>query len=160
MATAKELGVDATADKPPADNWFVDVPNGNFQAAFHWTDGGATPYDMYSDIFDGAQYVPVGQKANWNFGRYQNDDATAAFKTYASSSSEDDRTAALNKIQQIFVDDVPGIALWSRPQHGAVLDEELRRLAGRGQPVRRAAADPSERCRDRHEAQARQLSRR
>ena len=115
VATAKELGVDASADKPPADNWFVDVPNGNFQAAFHWTDGGATPYDMYSDIFDGAQYVPVGQKANWNFGRYQNDDATAAFKTYASSSSDDDRKAAMNKIQQIFVDDVPGIALWSRP---------------------------------------------
>lgn len=116
VATAQELGVDATAEKPPADNWFEDVPLGNFQAAFHWTDGGATPYDMYSDIFDGAQYVPLGEKANWNFGRYQNDEATAAFKTYASSSSEDDRTAALNTIQKIYVDEVPGIALWSRPQ--------------------------------------------
>ena len=34
---------------------------------------------MYSDIIDGAQYVPVGEPANWNFGRYKNDDATAAF---------------------------------------------------------------------------------
>ncbi|WP_426594126.1 ABC transporter substrate-binding protein [Cellulomonas sp. McL0617] len=116
VATAKELGADATADKPPADNWFSDVPLGNFQAALHWTDGGATPYDMYSDMFDGAQYQPIGQKANWNFGRYQNDAATAAFKTYASSASADDRTKALNDIQQIFVDDVPAIAIWSRPQ--------------------------------------------
>jgi peptide/nickel transport system substrate-binding protein len=116
VATAQELGAQATALKPPADNWFEDVPLGNFQAAFHWTDGGATPYDMYSDIFDGAQYVPIGQKANWNFGRYQNDEATAAFETYASSSDEAARTDALNTVQKIFVDEVPGIALWSRPQ--------------------------------------------
>ncbi|WP_028046121.1 ABC transporter substrate-binding protein [Cellulomonas sp. URHE0023] len=116
VATAQELGAAATAEKPPADNWFADIEQGNFQAAFHWTDGGATPYDMYSDIFDGARYVPIGQKANWNFGRYQNAEAAAAFETYASSASEDERTAAMNTIQKIFVDDVPGIALWSRPQ--------------------------------------------
>lgn len=116
VAAAQSLGATATAEKPPADNWFEDVPLGNFQAALHWTDGGATPYDMYSDIMDGAQYVPLGEKANWNFGRYQNDEATAAFKTYASSSDEADRTDALNTIQKIFVEDVPGIAIWSRPQ--------------------------------------------
>ena len=116
MAAAQSLGATATAVKPPADNWFEDVPLGNFQAALHWTDGGATPYDMYSDIMDGAQYVPLGEKANWNFGRYQNDEATAAFETYASSSDEAARTAALNTIQQIFVEEVPGIAIWSRPQ--------------------------------------------
>ena len=116
VAAAQSLGATATAVKPPADNWFEDVPLGNFQAALHWTDGGATPYDMYSDIMDGAQYVALGEKANWNFGRYQNEEATAAFETYASSSDEADRTDALNTIQQIFVEDVPGIAIWSRPQ--------------------------------------------
>ncbi|WP_028050563.1 ABC transporter substrate-binding protein [Cellulomonas sp. URHD0024] len=116
VATAKELGADASALKPPSDNWFQDVPLGNFDAAYHWTDSGATPYDTYADIFDPSYNVAIGETANWNFGRYSNDAVAADFKTYASSADASARDAALANIQKTFVEDVPGIALWSRPQ--------------------------------------------
>lgn len=110
--------IGATADVQPAnaDGWFADIiPPGDFQATLHWTDGGSTPYDMYSDMFNGAYYQPLGEAANWNFGRFKNDEATAAFETYASTSDDAARTAAMDTIQRIFVDEVPAIAIWSRP---------------------------------------------
>ena len=53
-----------------------------------------------------------------NFGRYNNPEATALLKEYAQASDEAARTAALNKIQKIFVDDVPAIPIGTHPQLG------------------------------------------
>ncbi|PFG41928.1 peptide/nickel transport system substrate-binding protein [Isoptericola jiangsuensis] len=113
---AEQLGAEATVQPANADGWFADIiPPGNFDATLHWTDGGATPWDLYSDIMDGAQYKPLGEPATWNFGRYENDEVTEALKTYASTTDDAERTAALATIQQRFAEDVPAIALWARP---------------------------------------------
>ncbi|MFF2372199.1 ABC transporter substrate-binding protein [Agromyces sp. NPDC058110] len=113
---AKSLGAEATVDAIVQDTWFNDtIPFGNFQASLHWTDGGSTPWNMYSNIMDGASYVPLGDTANWNFGRYKNDDVTAALATYKAATSDDERQAALDVVQQHYVEDVPGIVIWSRP---------------------------------------------
>ncbi|WP_418275036.1 ABC transporter substrate-binding protein [Isoptericola jiangsuensis] len=113
---AAELGAEATVQPANADGWFADIiPPGNFDATLHWTDGGATPWDLYSNIMDGAQYAPVGEPATWNFGRYQNDDVTEALATYASTTDDAERTEALATVQHGFVEDVPAIAIWARP---------------------------------------------
>ena len=111
----KPLGIKATVEGMNADAWFTAIANGDFQASMHWTEAGATPWDLYSNIMDGAQYVPLGQKANWNFGRFQDDTATAALKTYATSSDESARKAALDTVQKVFVEQVPAIGLVARP---------------------------------------------
>ena len=41
-----------------------------------------------------------------------NNDALARFK---AGTSDEDRQAALDVVQQHFVDDVPGLIIWSRP---------------------------------------------
>ncbi|MGW2094450.1 ABC transporter substrate-binding protein [Promicromonospora sukumoe] len=114
--SAAELGATATVNPVNQDGWFADIiPGGDFQATLHWTDGGATPWDMYSDILDGAHYKKLGEPATWNFGRFQNDDATKALADYAAAPDDATRTAALETIQQVFVEEVPGIAIWTRP---------------------------------------------
>lgn len=114
--SAAELGAAATVNPVNQDGWFADIiPGGDFQATLHWTDGGATPWDMYSDILDGAHYKKLGEPATWNFGRFQNDDATKALADYAAAPDDATRTAALETIQQVFVEEVPGIAIWTRP---------------------------------------------
>ena len=100
---------------PDADSWTEDLANGKFGAALHWTDTAATPYDYYSDIMDGRWYKKIGESAQYNFGRYQNDAATAALDTYATTTDDASRTAALNEIEKIFVDDVPAIPVGTRP---------------------------------------------
>jgi peptide/nickel transport system substrate-binding protein len=113
---AKKLGAEATVEGVVQDTWFNDIiPFGNFQASLHWTDGGSTPWNMYSNIMDGASYVPLGQSATWNFGRYQNDDVTKALADYKAGTDDNARSAALDVVQKHFVEDVPGLVIWSRP---------------------------------------------
>ena len=112
---AQKLGADATVDGQEQDAWFANIAAGDFQASLHWTDGGNTPWDMYRSILDGAQYVKLGEPANWNFGRYNNDEATAALQTFATSSDPDERAAAIATVQQHFVNDMPSIVVRGRP---------------------------------------------
>jgi peptide/nickel transport system substrate-binding protein len=106
-----KLGITATVDKANQDAWTKDVDTGNFDAVMHWTDGGATPYQLYKSIMDGDLYKPTGTPGvNGNYGRFQNADATAALKAYAAAADDAGRAAALNTIQKIFVDNMPIIA--------------------------------------------------
>jgi peptide/nickel transport system substrate-binding protein len=105
-----QLGIKATIDKADQDAWFNAIANGNFQAAMHWSNGGATPYDMYENIMNGANLVPIGQPANsGNYGRYNNPDATKALADYANGADDATRQAALAKLEKIMVEDVPMI---------------------------------------------------
>ncbi|GAA5090565.1 ABC transporter substrate-binding protein [Microbacterium yannicii] len=111
----KQLGVEAAVDTPDSDTWWAAKSEGDFQAVLHWTDSGATPYDLYSDMMDGRFLKPMGESADFNFGRYDNADATAALNEYATTTDDAARTAALEKIQKIFVEDVPTMPIGTRP---------------------------------------------
>ncbi|MFD4958405.1 ABC transporter substrate-binding protein [Microbacterium sp. NPDC058389] len=113
--SVKELGVEAAVDTPDADTWWAAKGEGDFQAILHWTDDAATPYDLYSDQMDGRFLKPIGEAADFNFGRFDNADATAALAEYASTTDEAARTAALDKIEKIFVDQVPAMPIGTRP---------------------------------------------
>ena len=104
----KQIGITATVNKENQDAWFKDVDTGNFDAVMHWTNGGATPYDLYENIMDGAILKPVGTGGVLgNYGRFKNDDATKAISEYANASDDATRKAALNKIEDIFVQQMP-----------------------------------------------------
>ena len=103
------IGITATIDKANADAWFDAVGKGNFDAVMHWTNGGATPYDMYQNIMDGAQLQPVGTTANGNYGRFNSPDATAALKAYSNAADDTARQAAMDKIEDIMVEQMPMI---------------------------------------------------
>jgi len=111
----KQIGVAASVDTPDADSWTDDLNNGDFQAAIHWTDSGATPYDFYSDQMDGRFLEPMGEPALYNYGRFENDEATEALKTYATTTDEAERDAALATIEKVFVEEVPAMPIGTRP---------------------------------------------
>jgi peptide/nickel transport system substrate-binding protein len=113
--SAKSIGIKAKIETPTADAWTANLNSGNYQAALHWTNAGVTPWEMYSNMFDPAYYTPIGKNAVWNYGRYQNADAAAAFKAYTDASDDAGRATALAAIQKIFVEDVPALAIDARP---------------------------------------------
>jgi len=113
--SAEQLGVEATVDTPDSDTWWAMKSEGDFQAILHWTDTGATPYDLYSDIMDGRWLVPAGETADYNFGRFDSPEATAALTTYATATTDDARADALAAVQKIFVEQVPALPLGTRP---------------------------------------------
>ncbi len=113
--SAAQLGVDAKVDTPDADTWWAMKSQGDFQAILHWTDTGATPYDLYSDIMDGRWLVGEGEDADYNFGRYDDAEATEALNTYATATDDDARAEALAQVQQVFVEQVPALPVGTRP---------------------------------------------
>lgn len=115
-AAAAKLGAEATVNAANQDAWFNDiVPFGNFDATLHWTDGGATPWNMYSNIMDGAQLKSLEDPASWNFGRFDNAEVTQALADFAAASDEAVRTEAIETIQKVFVEQTPGLVIWGRP---------------------------------------------
>ncbi len=104
------IGIAATVDKANQDAWFKAIDEGNFDAAMHWTNGGATPYDLYENVMNGDLLKPIGTAGvAGNYGRYNNPDATAALKSYANAADDATRTAALNTLQKIMVEETPMI---------------------------------------------------
>jgi peptide/nickel transport system substrate-binding protein len=103
------IGITATVDKANQDAWFDAVGKGNFDAAMHWTNGGATPYDMYQNIMDGALLQPIGTTASGNYGRFNSPDATVALKAYSNATDDASRQAAMVKIEDIMVAQMPMI---------------------------------------------------
>ena len=105
-----KIGIAATVDKANQDAWFKNVEEGKFDATFRWTNGGATPYDIYQTIMDGTLLKPIGTASPaGNFGRFNSPEATEALKAYADATDDAARTTALNTLQKIFVEQVPMI---------------------------------------------------
>lgn len=104
------IGIAATVDKANQDAWTTNIDTGEFEAAMHWTNGGATPYDLYQSMMDGALYKPRGEAGtNGNWGRFRNDKATAALEQYATAADDAARDAAMDELQRIFVEQMPVI---------------------------------------------------
>ncbi|MEU4742826.1 ABC transporter substrate-binding protein [Actinosynnema sp. NPDC023658] len=113
-----KIGINATVDLPNADAWSKALDTGDFQAALHWTNNGPTPYDIYENIMNGALFKPIGEGGiNGNYGRYENPEATALLNEYANAADDSARNAALHKLQQIHVRDMP-VAITSAANAG------------------------------------------
>lgn len=103
-----DIGIEATVDKANQDTWTTNIDTGQFEAAMHWTNNGATPYDLYQSIMDGALYKPTGQAGvNGNWGRFRNADATTALDQYANAADDTARQEAMDELQRIYVEQAP-----------------------------------------------------
>jgi peptide/nickel transport system substrate-binding protein len=106
------IGIAATVDKANQDAWTTSMDTGQFQASLHWTNSGATPYDIYQSVMDGALYKPVGTPGvNGNYGRFKNDEATKALETYANADGDAARKTAMDTLQDVMVEQMPVIPL-------------------------------------------------
>jgi peptide/nickel transport system substrate-binding protein len=114
-----QIGITATVDKMNQDAWTKSVDTGDFEGVLHWTNDGASPYDMYRDVMDGSRYKPTGTGGiNGNYGRYRNDAATAALSTYANAADDASRTTAMATLQKIMIDEQPMIPLMAANSGG------------------------------------------
>ena len=110
------LGIDVKVDQPDWGGWDAARQEGTFQAIIHWLEDTGNAYGLYTSTMD-PKWI-VDNKAQFDFGRYDNPAVTEALNTYANASTDSDRNAALAVIQKAFVDDVPAIPLGSHPALG------------------------------------------
>lgn len=105
----KAIGIRTSIDKADQNAWETNIATGNFQAAMRWSNGGATPYDFYKDVMDGAALKPVGRPATGNYGRFDSPEATKALEEYANAADDASRTTAMNTLQDVFAEQAPMI---------------------------------------------------
>lgn len=110
------LGIDVKVDQPDWGGWDSARQEGTFQAIIHWLEDTGNAYGLYTSTMD-PKWI-VDDKAQFNFGRYNNDEVTAALNTYANASSTEERQGALAVMEKAFVEDVPAIPLGSHPLLG------------------------------------------
>ncbi|MEV8255129.1 ABC transporter substrate-binding protein [Rhodoglobus sp. NPDC076762] len=110
------LGIDVNVDQPDWGGWDAARQEGTFQAIIHWLEDTGNAYGLYTSTMD-TKWI-VDDRAQFNFGRFDDSAVTEALNTYANTASDDERTAALEVIQTAFVDNVPAIPLGAHPLLG------------------------------------------
>ncbi|WP_438854388.1 ABC transporter substrate-binding protein [Agromyces sp. M3QZ16-3] len=110
------LGIEVKVDQPDWGGWDAARQEGTFQAIIHWLEDSGNAYGLYTSTMD--QKWIVDDRAQFNFGRFDDPAVTDALNTYANASSDAEREAALAVMQGAFVENVPAIPLGSHPLLG------------------------------------------
>ncbi len=134
------LGIEVVVDQPDWGGWDAARQEGSFQAIIHWLEDTGNAYGLYTSTMD-PRWV-VDDRAQFNFGRFDDAAVTEALNTYATASSDEDRTAASAVLQKAFVEQVPAIPLGSHPLLG-----EYNTRSYAGWPTQEdayASADPTQ----------------
>ncbi|MGO2518789.1 MAG: ABC transporter substrate-binding protein [Microbacterium sp.] len=110
------LGIEVKVDQPDWGGWDAARQEGTFQAIIHWLEDTGNAYGLYTSTMD-PKWI-VDDKAQYNFGRFDDPVVTEALNTYANASSDEDRTAAVTVLQEAFVENIPAIPLGAHPLLG------------------------------------------
>ena len=110
------LGIEVKVDQPDWGGWDAARQEGTFQAIIHWLEDTGNAYGLYTSTMD-PKWI-VDDKAQFNFGRFDDPAVTEALNTYANASSDADREAAIAVIEKAFVENVPAIPLGAHPLLG------------------------------------------
>lgn len=110
------LGIEVRVDQPDWGGWDAGRQEGTFQAIIHWLEDTGNAYGLYTSTMD-PKWI-VDDLAQFNFGRFDDPEVTAALNAYANAASDEERTQALEVMQTAFVENVPAIPLGAHPLLG------------------------------------------
>lgn len=109
-----DIGIDASTHQVSFGTYTSLYNAGNFTALLSWVDKGSTPYQMYYDMLDGANYVPNGTNVVFgrNLERYKNPAIDALLTQFSTTTDLATQQTAMNKVEKIFLNDMPSVPLW------------------------------------------------
>ena len=110
------LGIEVVVDQPDWGGWDAARQEGTFQAIIHWLEDTGNAYGLYTSTMD-PKWI-VDDRAQFNFGRFEDPAVTEALNTYATASTDEDRAAASAVLQKAFAEQVPAIPLGAHPLLG------------------------------------------
>ncbi|MGO1852581.1 MAG: ABC transporter substrate-binding protein [Microbacterium sp.] len=110
------LGIEVKVDQPDWGGWDAARQEGTFQAIIHWLEDTGNVYGLYTSTMD-PKWI-VDDKAQYNFGRFDDPAVTEALNTYANASTDEERAAASAVMQKAFAEEIPAIPLGAHPLLG------------------------------------------
>ncbi|MEU0948538.1 ABC transporter substrate-binding protein [Streptomyces canus] len=115
VSQLKDIGIKLNVDTTSANDINVLTARGDFDSTMGYPVGPAPrAFSFYNDTMNPNLYYPVGKSTpTWqNIERFRNAEAADLFKRYSEAATDKDRQDILNKIQQVFVEELPWIPLF------------------------------------------------
>ncbi|MFL4908592.1 ABC transporter substrate-binding protein [Streptomyces sp. MMS24-I2-30] len=121
VSQLKDIGIKLTVDTTSVNDINGLTARGDFDSAMGYPVGSAPrAFSFYNDTMNPNFYYPVGKATPTyqNIERFRNAEAAALFKQYPEASTDKERQDILDKIQRIFVENLPWIPLFYWGSYG------------------------------------------
>lgn len=105
------VGIEATIETPQPAAYEANLTSGDFAVAMG-SSNGSDAFQGYSNLLWGEYYAPVGEASQNNRIRYRNDEVDQLIGDYRASVDEEEQGRILQRLEKIFYDDLPVIALY------------------------------------------------
>jgi peptide/nickel transport system substrate-binding protein len=114
----KQVGIDVSVKGQDWGAVIDQMQKGQFEMAHAWSSQGPTPYDFFRGAMSSQTQKPVGQMTNENYQRYADPRADELLKQFAATFDVNQQQQIANKLQDLYVEDAPGIPLMWWPSWG------------------------------------------
>jgi peptide/nickel transport system substrate-binding protein len=105
------LGFEVSFNGVQATQWYIDYPNGHFDAMIHWGAQGPNPYFYFQNWLDTRLSAPVGKTAGSDWERFNSPQAQTALAQFEGTNDATVQQQALNTLQGILSTQAPVIPL-------------------------------------------------
>jgi len=121
VSQLKQVGIKLDVDTVSVNDINNMTATGKFQSTQGYPVNSAPrAYSYYNDTINPNHYYPIGKATPTlqNIERFQSPQAADLFKQYPLATSDDERQQILNKIEHIFVDELPWIPMFYWGSYG------------------------------------------
>jgi peptide/nickel transport system substrate-binding protein len=117
VQSANEVGFELTEDYPESPVVTSKIQNGDFDLNLWYISGAgpASPWKRFRDMMDDRGVAEIGQRANWNYGRFANPAAPALLDKAGAAADAATAKQYYDQLDAIFMKEIPGIPLMYRP---------------------------------------------
>lgn len=103
----KQIGINVTVQQPQYGAYMSTLQGGKYDLAISWTNGGATPYKTFQDL--------LNTNGGWNIEKWSDPATDAALNEMKGTTDVTKQKAAMAKIEDVMVNQVPAIPLFYGP---------------------------------------------
>ena len=140
-----ELGVAVTVKTLDYNAWDEALRIGRFELSLGFGSRGPTPYEFYRGQMDQTVVRPLGDRAEVNFHRFADAEATKLLRRIEQTSNPGETAALMTDLQRRFVERAPSIPLFIGPQWGVYNTTRVTGFPSRFRPYANAVPTGSPR---------------
>jgi len=108
----KDLGMNVEVQTPSPDILSDQKKKGDFDLVFQVHGGDCSMYRNFFDPLSSTRSAPIGEMAQSNFERWEDEKTDELLKQFASAQTEDEQKKIASQLQTIFYENFPTIPLW------------------------------------------------
>jgi peptide/nickel transport system substrate-binding protein len=103
----KQIGIDVKVQQPQYGAYVSSLQGGKYDLGISWTNGGDTPFKTYQDL--------LNSHGAWNLEGWKDPATDAALAEFQATTDPAKQKAALAKVEDVVVNQLPAIPLFYGP---------------------------------------------